>query len=751
MDLRKKLSVNRKSFLLSCWLMWATCPLSAQIIFGGTTDTLGSECYQLTGLTAAAGGYVYEQTPLNLNQSFDLSYDVWLGDNDNGADGIVFVLRGGLTGSLIGSSGGSIGFSGSGFTSNSFGIEIDTWQNGDYGDPVEDHIGIFRNGPVDHTASNSLAGPVPALSGGGNMEDGENHGLRVTWNPNTDVLRVYLDCSLRISLEVDLIDDVFNGDNLVHWGFLGTTGGGFNEQGFCGPQAIGGFNNNLTAFLLCPGDSVQLEAGDSSVAYLWSPIAGLSDSTSNAPWASPLDSTTYVVRKISGCDTAFDSVDVNIFPFVLDLLSDTSICASSFTIEGPVGAEFYLWNTGDTTPNITIDTAGNYSLVASSGVCIDTDYVFIDMAYLQNEWLDTVLCEGELSLSVYNPNGTTLWSTGDTLESIDITEGGLYAVTLTLQDCVFEDSIDVRFRAVSVILPEDTTFCGPAVIQATLSGSGQLEWNTGDTGSSISVDSSGIRWLSFSNDWCSDADTAFIRVESFALVDTFLLLCDEVNTTLSAPMNEPWKYQWSTADTTASIVVNQSGVYDITVESAFCTFTDAMELVLSTSPMFELGDDIVLCAGQEAKVTPIPEWEGMRWSTGEVASSILIADTGFLVAEASYEGCLYRDSIYVSSRSLNPDDFFVVGNVLTPNADGLNDALRLELADPSVIDSYRLSVFNRWGGLIFESTFLNNGWDGAMPNGSPAPNGTYFYLLQAETTCDDLPVIEVRDNLTLLR
>ena len=34
---------------------------------------------------------------------------------------------------------------------------------------------------------------------------------------------------------------------------------------------------------------------------------------------------------------------------------------------------------------------------------------------------------------------------------------------------------------------------------------------------------------------------------------------------------------------------------------------------------------------------------------------------------------------------------------------------------------------------------------------TPAPNGTYFYLLQAETTCNDLPVIEVRDNLTLLR
>jgi len=751
MDLRKKYPVHPKSFLLSCLLICAAFPLSAQIIFGGTTDTLGADCYQLTGLTTAAGGYVYEQTPVNLNQSFDLSFDVWLGDNDNGADGIVFVLRGELTGALIGSSGGTIGFSGSGFTSNSLGIEIDTWQNGDFGDPVEDHIGIFRNGPVDHTASNSLAGPVSALPSGGNVEDGETHGLRVTWNPNTDILRVYLDCSLRVSLEVDLIDDVFNGDNLVHWGFLGTTGGGFNEQGFCGPVAAGALTNNLTAFLLCPGDSVQLYAGDASVDYLWSPSAGLSDSISNAPWASPLDSTTYVVRKILGCDTAFDSVDVNIFPFVLDLLSDTSICASSFTIEGPVGAEFYLWNTGDTTPNITIDTAGNYSLVASSGVCIDTDYVFIDMAYINSDWVDTVLCEGELSLSVYNPHGTTLWNTGDTTESITIAEDGLYSVVLTLQDCVLEDSIDVRFRPVSVVLPQDTTLCGPSIIEAAVSGDGQLNWNTGDTVSSLLVDSSGTWWLMTSNEWCSDADTGVFRVESFKLTDTFLLLCDEVSTTLSAPTNEFWKYQWSNGDTTASIVVNESDIYSVTVESAFCTFTDAVELVLSTTPVFELGDDIVLCAGQEVNVIPEPQWTEMRWNTGEVASSIVVSDTGFVIAEVSLGGCSYRDSIYVSSRSLSPDDFFVVGNVLTPNSDGVNDVLRLEVQDPSIVTSCRLTVFNRWGSLLFESAFMNNGWDGAMPNGSPAPNGTYFYLLQAETTCNDLPVIEVRDNLTLLR
>lgn len=42
---------------------------------------------------------------------------------------------------------------------------------------------------------------------------------------------------------------------------------------------------------------------------------------------------------------------------------------------------------------------------------------------------------------------------------------------------------------------------------------------------------------------------------------------------------------------------------------------------------------------------------------------------------------------------------------------------------------YRLSVFNRWGKLIFETTDVTNGWDGRY-GGELAPAGAYVYLLQ---------------------
>lgn len=44
----------------------------------------------------------------------------------------------------------------------------------------------------------------------------------------------------------------------------------------------------------------------------------------------------------------------------------------------------------------------------------------------------------------------------------------------------------------------------------------------------------------------------------------------------------------------------------------------------------------------------------------------------------------------------------------------------------------KLSVYNRWGNRIFETTDANEGWDGAY-NGSPQPEGVYVYILEGRT------------------
>jgi gliding motility-associated-like protein len=66
-------------------------------------------------------------------------------------------------------------------------------------------------------------------------------------------------------------------------------------------------------------------------------------------------------------------------------------------------------------------------------------------------------------------------------------------------------------------------------------------------------------------------------------------------------------------------------------------------------------------------------------------------------------------------------------NAFSPNGDGVND---LFVTDNAHLIYYRLTIFNRWGNTLYETTDPAAGWNGTYQGGE-VPDGTYFYLLQA--------------------
>lgn len=97
--------------------------------------------------------------------------------------------------------------------------------------------------------------------------------------------------------------------------------------------------------------------------------------------------------------------------------------------------------------------------------------------------------------------------------------------------------------------------------------------------------------------------------------------------------------------------------------------------------------------------------------------------TWYFVSSGS-GGCMATDSVLVEIDA----SFFVhVPNVFTPNGDGKNDIFRITAEG---VESYNLSVFNRWGILLFERNSGPIEWDGKIAkSGKLASDGTYFFLL----------------------
>jgi gliding motility-associated-like protein len=79
---------------------------------------------------------------------------------------------------------------------------------------------------------------------------------------------------------------------------------------------------------------------------------------------------------------------------------------------------------------------------------------------------------------------------------------------------------------------------------------------------------------------------------------------------------------------------------------------------------------------------------------------------------------------------LDNDLIIYVPNAFTPDDDAYNQTFEPVIA--SMIDQYHLTIYNRWGEIIFESYNKNVGWDGTY-NGDKVQDGTYTWQIEVST------------------
>lgn len=189
---------------------------------GSYATILNDECIRLTPDIPYASGSAWFEHPIDLNYAFEIVVCLVLGEKDeDGADGIAFVFHPEMR---TGYRGEGMGFSG---LVPSLGIEFDTYQNRHLGDPEADHIAIMPNGLPFHEAS--LLGPIET----GNLEDGNKHLLRISWQPAEQKLEIHLDQKRRGIYSGDIINRIFGGNSQVFWGITAATGRLSNYQDIC--------------------------------------------------------------------------------------------------------------------------------------------------------------------------------------------------------------------------------------------------------------------------------------------------------------------------------------------------------------------------------------------------------------------------------------------------------------------------------------------------------------------------------------
>jgi gliding motility-associated-like protein len=143
--------------------------------------------------------------------------------------------------------------------------------------------------------------------------------------------------------------------------------------------------------------------------------------------------------------------------------------------------------------------------------------------------------------------------------------------------------------------------------------------------------------------------------------------------------------------------------------------------------------------------------KGVLWSwefgdgafaSGPRAEHSYLVGGNYEIALVSVSSIGCRDTITKNIDVIQPHQIWMP-NAFTPNGDFRNEKF---LPVTTSVSEYNLSIYNRWGMLVFQSLNPNEGWNGKTIGGD-APMGVYVFVLSTTDLCGQQDVRKGTFNL----
>ncbi|MBM77196.1 MAG: hypothetical protein CL846_01820, partial [Crocinitomicaceae bacterium] len=438
---------------------------------------------------------------------------------------------------------------------------------------------------------------------------------------------------------------------------------------------------------------------------------------------------TLTVTSSKNCTNSYsDSVTIYAAPdinlggtFDTVLKPDSSLvlktCGNSLTLSSNnpgCSFEWYKPLLFSTSTSVTVNADGMYFLkvtapLSSSGcTSFDSVYVKLNSKITPDLGSSTSFCDS-VSLSSGYPGSSNSWFLNDTLttplfsssilDDLSVSSSGLYIVKVIDQNgCIGWDSLQVLINTSPNISLSDTTLClglplsldpqyvGPAgetyqwylygeydIIPPPFSGiptpSSLIKIGTSST---LPVDSTWQYFVEITDaNGCIDTAESIVTFDPVPVVDFGVdtSYCDSV-LLVDSNVGINYSYVWQDGSTNNSFLVNFLGTntYSLEVSLGACSASDTIDLTINPSPVFDLGNDTILCSYQNLSFDLSSYGDVFDWNSGSSSPTNIISSTGNYVAEVgvSSTGCKTIDSINVLVNSvfqfdLGPDVFKCVG------------------------------------------------------------------------------------------
>ncbi|MBR0305031.1 MAG: T9SS type A sorting domain-containing protein [Bacteroidales bacterium] len=374
---------------------------------------------------------------------------------------------------------------------------------------------------------------------------------------------------------------------------------------------------------------------------------------------------------------------------------DATVTASG---QSSLGNQFsYRWNTGETTPTISVHSGGERIVtVSDSNGCTATASVNVTVNPSPNLNIsgDNSFCQGGSVSLIASGASSYSWSNGSNNATITISNPGTYMVigtnatgcsataskTVTVNPTYFIpltesicqgetynfngqylttagtytqnlstvngcDSIITLTLTVKALptttISGNTMLCQGQSTILTATGGVSYNWNNGYTSNNIPVSQSGIYTVTATNaEGCSATANVTVTVNPLPTVTITgnSTICQGSSTSLTATGANT--YSWSTGDNTASVSINAFGIYTVTGTSAEgCSNTANVTVLVSQLPVITITGETDICAGESTTLTA-NGGDTYLWSNGSTDNTLTVNLAGiYQVIGYNAAGC----------------------------------------------------------------------------------------------------------------
>lgn len=451
---------------------------------------------------------------------------------------------------------------------------------------------------------------------------------------------------------------------------------------------------------VCIGSTTTINSNmNCSVTWYDAPNGGnILSNTNFYTTPSLTTSTTYYVEEAScGVSSTRTPVTVTVLPTpTLQIVTtSTTICSGSSVTLSPVGATTFTWINNNTlntvTPTAAIATPVNtqtYYLNGSNGNCVGSGSVVINV--IQTPTLDIgpdikYLCSGTNTTIIANGAQSYSWLPNYGLSS---TVGSLVNAS----------------PGISTVY--------------TLTGNNSL--GTINCSSSITF-------------------TILVIAEIQANTSPSIEICqgEEALISVTGGNIHTWWPIEGLSDPNGSTILaspNVTTVYSVQASSnGMCPTTKTVLVKVNPLPVIDAGLDTTINMNESIFIAAVSDgvvkWIsglGINCSTCNI-TQVFPDKSNCYVAEAiSSFGCRSTDEVCIE---ITKQHEIYIPNCFTPNDDGVNDVFKVYA---NGITEIEISIYDRWGHLIYNTDEIEKGWNGNV-GGEKCADGVYLYKIWYKT------------------